>query len=575
MAPAPASAARAPAAGSQDSADREKEFFTTWLRLMERQKDATDLTQALQSLLAQDGDTAVKLQDARHQANMLSANNKTTMELVALLNDFFFRDIVPALKRAKQVDAAVSANQQAQDPLDRYLEHGDEGAAMPQAFVDDMSGWGAAEGRKREQNNGERGKKKKKKRKERAEEEHDEDEDAGISMDMLQDLLIANSLKLTARQAPDYSARMQGRVVQQRAAAMQNAGANQTAAGARTNAPSFVTASPRVMRGKGTETANKRGRKLPPPIVTDLPPRPVSAGSTTHTPSRNPMEAANKKDRIGKRTAASLIAEQVLRVRTYGSAREYLIRWQGVQAPLWISRRKAPPQAKQLIDLYAAELRTRGGASPNQGAVEQTRRIGPKARKKFSRDGSSLRQGQQTVTEGGAGTQQVEFYTVDHIVNHRLFYSKRQYLVRWENYDESEDTWENADKLRADVPDIVDAYEEHLQRGVVQAEAFKSAMSELIRDRTLGPKSAAKKRSIGRASAEEDKGKNNTQLPVGRDQVDGEHPNEKRRRIVTNTEGKSNGADGGNTSEDDYQFDLEEAELEEFSDEEFADKLNN
>ncbi|EEY62679.1 chromodomain protein, putative [Phytophthora infestans T30-4] len=248
----------------------------------------------------------------------------------------------------------------------------------------------------------------------------------------------------------------------------------------------------------------KRSRKVPPPVVTDLPARSTS-GSVTSTPRtkpRTPTDEAKRKDRIGKRMAANLIAEQVLGIRTYGSAKEFCIRWQGVENPLWIARRKAPPQAKELIDVYATELR------------------------------------------------QAAFYTVDHIVNHRLFNKKREYLVRWEHYDESEDTWEKAEKLRADVPEIVHTYEEQLHRNRARTEAFNSAMSELTRD--AEPKSSTKKRKHGESSHEE-----------------------KRLRIATDEENERKAVDDDSASENDYQFEMEEAELDEFSDEEFADKLNS
>ncbi|KAF1783706.1 Chromo domain [Phytophthora cactorum] len=297
--------------------------------------------------------------------------------------------------------------------------------------------------------------------------------------------------------APDYSAAMQRRVIQQPVA--------QGVAAARTSAPSPTTASP---RGKGKIKITNEAE---------------SCHST---------------------------AEQVLGIRQYGSAREFCIRWQGLETPLWIARRKAPPQAKELIDLYKAELRARG----NQGATN------PTGKKKTSRNGAA----------GGADA---EFYAVDHIVNHRLFNKKREYLVRWENYDESEDTWEKAEKLRVDVPDIVDAYEEQLHRNRARAEAVQSAMSELNRDG--GSKPTTKKRSIGECSNENSSDKGVRQLSASRDQTDDDRSKEKRRRIATNEENEINDADEDNASENDHQFEMEEAELDEYSDEEFADRLNN
>ncbi|KAF4028990.1 Calponin homology domain-containing proteinromo [Phytophthora infestans] len=531
MAAGPAPTTHVPGASSENATDREKEFFTTWLRLMERQQEVTTLSQTLQSILAQTGEASTTVQDARHQANLLSATDKTITDLVVSLNEFFFRDIVPALKRAKQVDEALPP--QDQDSLTRYLTHGDEDEMMPQTFVDDMTGWGTEREQSDRQNQ------------ERANNEQVDGRESSdeVNTGVFHDMLIANSLKLTAMLAPDY--------MQQHAAHGQPAAAHSVAAAARTRAPSLSpsAASP---RSKSKTKTCKRSRKVPPPVVTDLPARSTS-GSVTSTPRtkpRTPTDEAKRKDRIGKRMAANLIAEQVLGIRTYGSAKEFCIRWQGVENPLWIARRKAPPQAKELIDVYATELRVRD----NQSAAN------PKGKKKISRDGA-------------AGEQQAAFYTVDHIVNHRLFNKKREYLVRWEHYDESEDTWEKAEKLRADVPEIVHTYEEQLHRNRARTEAFNSAMSELTRD--AEPKSSTKKRKHGESSHEVSSDSRKRQPSVGRVQTDGERLKEKRLRIATDEENERKAVDDDSASENDYQFEMEEAELDEFSDEEFADKLNS
>lgn len=165
-----------------------------------------------------------------------------------------------------------------------------------------------------------------------------------------------------------------------------------------------------------------------------------------------------------------------------------MIRWEGVVQPLWISRRKAPRQAKELIDLFSAELRAQEAEAARRAGAGQTRTRGGSAKRKATRTGARP-SGAAAVSK----TPEAEFYTVDHIVNHRTHYNKRQYQVRWENYDASDDTWENGDKLRADVPDIVDAYEAQLERDQTRAEALESAMSELNRDTAARPKSTAKK----------------------------------------------------------------------------------
>eukprot|EP00644_Phytophthora_capsici_P014338 jgi/Phyca11/532007/estExt2_fgenesh1_pg.C_PHYCAscaffold_30180 len=329
---------RSEAANNEDPPDREKEFFITWLRLMERQKDAAKLTQDMQSLLAEPGDVGLKLQSARRQANLQSDNDKSISEVVALLNDYFFRDIVPALKRAKE------STNQPQDPLDQYLEHGEE---VSQDFVDDMSGWGAEE----------------------QEKENDDEQ-------------------------------------QQQSAE--------------------------------TQEDNNSDDEIP---------------TLQHAAFQQEAQAAS------------------------------------------LTRQKSAPQ----------------------------------------------------------------FYTVDHIVDHRLFYNKRQYLVRWENYDKSEDTWQDGDQLRADVPEIVEAYEQQRQREATRDEVIQSAMAELIRDGTARPKTAAKKRAVPSAEAKESK----DNIPSG-DNINGSTPKQKKQRTITDK-----------NDEDTYQFNVEEAELEEFSDDEFADKLNN
>ncbi|KAG6622714.1 Heterochromatin-associated protein HP-1 [Phytophthora cinnamomi] len=549
-----APATRHAGAGAPPAVDREKEFFTTWLRLMERLKDAQDLTQALQSVLSAADGADAKLQDARHQTKLLSANDKTLSELVALLNDFFFRDIAPALKRAKRAGQQVQQQQQqVQDPLDQYLEHGEEGAAMPQTFVDDMSGWAALDAPQSEENTPAPTSTQVESR---ADDVASDDE---IPSDRFHDLLIANNLKVTAMQARDYSAMVPQRVAQQPAPPLP-ADPQRNGVDARTNASPLAAMARKSGRGS---KMGKRGRVAPPPIVTDLPPRSASARSTPRTQSRSP-EGAMKKDRIGKRAAADLVAKQVLKTRIYGSAREYLVRWKGVAQPLWISRRKAPQQAKPLIDQFGAQLRTREAELARRAAADQTQARSGNAKRKAARTGTSLRQ-QTSGTPVASKAPEAEFYTVDHIVNHRTHYNKRQYLVRWENYDASDDTWENGDKLRVDVPDIVDAYEAQLEHDQTHAEALQSAISELNRDTAVRSKSTSKKRGLAGVSVE-DAAKDKTQ---SLDQGDDDQANEKRRRIATEKEVQGNGG----VARVSNQFDLEEAELEEFSEDEFADIL--
>ncbi|GES79362.1 chromobox protein homolog 5-like [Rhizophagus clarus] len=53
---------------------------------------------------------------------------------------------------------------------------------------------------------------------------------------------------------------------------------------------------------------------------------------------------------------------------------------------------------------------------------------------------------------------QPERYVPEKILNHRTKKGQLQYLVKWERYSEDESTWESADKLQEDVPNLVYIY---------------------------------------------------------------------------------------------------------------------
>ncbi|KUF97918.1 Histone H2A [Phytophthora nicotianae] len=237
----------------------------------------------------------------------------------------------------------------------------------------------------------------------------------------------------------------------------------------RVPSPSPATASPRA---KSKVKTNKRSGKVPPPVVTDLPPRPASGsvGSTPRTQPQTPTEETQRKDRVGKRIAANLTAEQVL---VYGRM-----------------------EKRRSFVFAGKEWRSRCGS--------HVAKLHP----------------------------------------------------RPEN-----------------VPEIVEAYEEQLYRNRAPNEAVSSAMSELHRD--AQSKFTTKKRKIGKSGREDQLERRKRQPSVTRSQIDGEHPKEKRLRVATNEEEKRHDADGDNASENDFQFEMEEAELHEYADEEFADKLNN
>ncbi|KAF4318857.1 hypothetical protein BBO99_00004175 [Phytophthora kernoviae] len=550
-------------ATAEEKPDREKEFFMAWLQLMERQKEGVELSQTLQCLLTETANPISILAKVQKQANSVIANDQKMTELVAQINEYFFRDIVPELKRAKQVDlSSVSP----QDALDQYLQHGDETSTSSQDFVDNMSGWEVSAcplerpcGQDAYDNNNTSGRKKKKRDSSyilQGPEDGDGMEDNlssddDIPSDKFHDLLIANGIKLTSMQAPEYAAPSPVGQLQP--------GAAQVDAAARLNRPAAKT------------KTRKRSRMVPPPIVTDLPnrSRSVSTTSTPCTQSQSP-EGAYKHDRIGKQIAANLVAEQVLGTRPRGHNKEFQIRWQGVAAPLWITRRRAPGQARALIDEYMRGVRAQEEALASARSGVQSR--GKKHAAVKHATNFQKKRTTSEVTAGGAAKGEPVFYTVDHIVSHKMHYSKRLYLVRWENYDESENTWEEAAKLRADIPDIVDEYEQRLEREL----AVQSAISELTRDASVESLPIAKKRVIGETEeAKEVDGAGTAgatsvgskQLVVTeKEPVEGKNAVAKRQRIGDEKEGES--------SDESYQFDSEEAELEEFRDDEFSDNLN-
>ncbi|GBC00700.1 hypothetical protein RclHR1_39430001 [Rhizophagus clarus] len=53
---------------------------------------------------------------------------------------------------------------------------------------------------------------------------------------------------------------------------------------------------------------------------------------------------------------------------------------------------------------------------------------------------------------------QPERYVPEKIFNHRTRKGQLQYLVKWERYPEDESTWEPADRLQEDVPNLVHIY---------------------------------------------------------------------------------------------------------------------
>ncbi|TDH73808.1 hypothetical protein CCR75_009591 [Bremia lactucae] len=424
MASALLSTAYTPSTDTGAVDDHDRQFVTTWLRLMERCKDVTEISEALQRVLSQPEDESVKLQDVRHQINLLCATDKTIADLVARINEYFFWDIVPVLERARPSRQATSVD--AHDCLDRYLECGAEDTPIPQDFVDHMSGWGDAA--------------------EYSDVELPTDMDDAIPADVAHDRLIANSLKWTASMAQAHSSPC--RQPQQKSFIAQEL--------------PLKSRSPLTLRSKALKNRIKTPKQ-----------NERKSDSSLLSPCKSSIEGLPKKERVESRNKATA---NVLGMRTLGKTTEYYVRVAGSEAPRWITRRKATSQAKEWIDLYKLSARDRSLSHSKQTRPPQE--LTKPSRKKASEHINVQRKAGKRRTED----QGAAFYSVDHIVSHRVFHQSRQYLVRWEHYDESGDTWEQADKLRADVPEIVDAYEEQLRCRQARTEALKSDRSELDRN---------------------------------------------------------------------------------------------
>lgn len=50
---------------------------------------------------------------------------------------------------------------------------------------------------------------------------------------------------------------------------------------------------------------------------------------------------------------------------------------------------------------------------------------------------------------------QPERFVPERILRHRIRKGQDQYLVKWERYPDTEATWEPADRLEEDVPDLI------------------------------------------------------------------------------------------------------------------------
>lgn len=188
-------------------------------------------------------------------------------------------------------------------------------------------------------------------------------------------------------------------------------------------------------------------------------------------------------DRMSKSEAAGLTAEAVLGMRWNYSQKEYKVKWVGIDKPVWIARRKCPSQAALLIEVYTKGLR-------------RQRRTGRQQQEEKEKASSSSAQSSKKGKKN-SGTESESLYTVEKLIGVRTKHNKRQFLVRWDGYDSSEDTWEFVDELRKYVPDIVEDYEAHLKR----ERERKAQASEHISERA--PAKEAPARGDGNGDAEE------------------------------------------------------------------------
>jgi len=61
-------------------------------------------------------------------------------------------------------------------------------------------------------------------------------------------------------------------------------------------------------------------------------------------------------------------------------------------------------------------------------------------------------------SDAGSDAEPEEEYTVEKILDKRIRGGKTEYLIKWEGYPDSENTWEPEDNL--DCPDLIGAFEE-------------------------------------------------------------------------------------------------------------------
>lgn len=78
-------------------------------------------------------------------------------------------------------------------------------------------------------------------------------------------------------------------------------------------------------------------------------------------------------------------------------------------------------------------------------------------------------------SDAGSDAEPEEEYTVEKILDKRLRGGKTEYLIKWEGYPDSENTWEPEDNL--DCPDLIQGFEEKSKQKKEEKKRKKEAES--------------------------------------------------------------------------------------------------
>lgn len=69
-----------------------------------------------------------------------------------------------------------------------------------------------------------------------------------------------------------------------------------------------------------------------------------------------------------------------------------------------------------------------------------------------------------------------DMYTVEKIIDKRLMNGKVQYLVKWEDYSESDNTWEPLTNLES-VDHLIDDYEKRHKKRVRKPDSLRKYLN--------------------------------------------------------------------------------------------------